>query len=271
MRLIAAAFLMGPSFAVADPFYLDIPADQDVIILGENHDNPQHHLNQAQAIAALQPAAVVFEMLNPAEAELIFWPADRKAVDIADQVNWEASGWPPFEDYQPVFEALGEAWVYGAEVERDAMSEVFETSAVAVFEAGFAARYGPPAASYGLDRALAPDEQAERERGQQAAHCGMLPPEMLPGFVDAQRLRDTALAWAILRAHEETQGLVVVITGNGHARTDWGLPAVLAVAAPELEVFSVGQVEAEEDGMPFDLVLRTDPIQRPDPCAGFQN
>ena len=34
-------------------------------VIGEVHDNPHHHRNQARAVAALKPGAIVFEMLTP--------------------------------------------------------------------------------------------------------------------------------------------------------------------------------------------------------------
>ena len=95
---------------------------------------------------------------------------------------------------------------------------------------------------------------------------------MMPGMVEAQRLRDAALARATLQAMADTGGPVAVIAGSGHARRDWGIPAALAVAAPELSVLSVGQIEAEgaaEPEQPFDLWLVTEPTPREDPCAAF--
>ena len=41
-------------------------------------------------------------------------------------------------------------------------------------------------------------EQAAREAEQMAAHCDALPEDILPGFVEAQRLRDAALAEDVL-------------------------------------------------------------------------
>ena len=38
----------------------------DIVVLGEIHDNPAHHENQAAIVAALQPAALVFEMIPQA-------------------------------------------------------------------------------------------------------------------------------------------------------------------------------------------------------------
>jgi len=45
--------------------------DADVALLGEIHDNPEHHVRQAEAIASLAPSAVVFEMLTPEQAETL--------------------------------------------------------------------------------------------------------------------------------------------------------------------------------------------------------
>jgi uncharacterized iron-regulated protein len=104
-----------------------------------------------------------------------------------------------------------------------------------------------------------------------AAHCDALPEDMLPGMVAVQRLRDAVLARAVIRALEETGGPVAVITGNGHARRDWGVPAVLSEVAPDLDVWVLGQTEEDrplEGG--FDTVKSAPAAERPDPCAAFQ-
>ena len=64
--LIAFPLLTSPALAVTD-----LPAelgDADVVFLGEVHDNPEHHLRQAEYLAALAPGAVVWEMLSPDQA-----------------------------------------------------------------------------------------------------------------------------------------------------------------------------------------------------------
>jgi uncharacterized iron-regulated protein len=93
---------------------------------------------------------------------------------------------------------------------------------------------------------------------------------VLPGMVEAQRLRDAALARAALEAMTATGGPVVVITGNGHARRDLGIPSVLALAAPKLRVLSIGQLEGSAgQDQPFDLWVVTGTVARGDPCAAF--
>lgn len=95
---------------------------------------------------------------------------------------------------------------------------------------------------------------------------------MLPVMVDIQRLRDASLAEAALTALAVHGAPVVVITGNGHARPDWGAPAMIASAEPDVSVFSLGQ--AEEGGpkldQGFDMVEIAPPVDRGDPCAAFR-
>jgi uncharacterized iron-regulated protein len=231
--------------------------------LGEVHDHPAHHDTQAQVVAAMAPRALVFEMLTPDQAARVTPDnrADRGALETA--LGWAESGWPDFAMYHPIFTAAPEAAVLGGALPRDQVRAAFTGGAAAVF--------GADAAAYGLADPLAPEDQAAREALQQEAHCNALPPEMLPGMVEAQRLRDAALARAVVQAMDATGGPVAVITGTGHARKDHGIPAALAVAAPDLRVLAVGQVEADPGpDAPFDLWVITDPVDRPDPCLAFR-
>jgi hypothetical protein len=166
--------------------------------------------------------------------------------------------------YHPVLAAAPEARLYGAEVEGEAARRAVSAGAAAVF--------GEGAALWGLDRPLPAAEQALREQEQFVAHCEAMPREMMGGMVEAQRLRDAHLARAALQALRETGGPVAVITGSGHARKDWGVPALLALADPGVTVLSLGQLEADPgQGAPFDLWIVTDPVPRGDPCAVFRD
>lgn len=259
-----ALALLLPVPAVASeigPDALDSLPPADVVVLGEVHDNPTHHQNQARAVAALQPRALVFEMLTPDQAsrarpEIM---ADAKALEAA--LGWDGTGWPDFAMYAPIFAAAPAARVHGAAVPRESlMGADPETLARRLL--------GDPA-RYGLDQPLPQAEQRAAEAEQKAAHCNALPDEILPRMVAIQRLRDAALAHAAANALAETGGPVVVITGSGHARTDRGMPVNLRAALPDIRILSVGQIEGEAGDEPFDLWIATPPIDRPDPCAGF--
>jgi uncharacterized iron-regulated protein len=252
-----------PPFAYGQTVdFTSLPVAQ-IVILGEIHDNKSHHDNQAQAIASIAPKALVFEMLDPAQAEAAVGvdPTDGPAFEAA--LGWKDSGWPDFALYHPLFAAAPQARLYGAALPRDQVRRAFADGAATVF--------GEEAGRYGLLEPLSPEEQAAREADQQAAHCNALPAEMLPGMVAAQRLRDAAFARTAMQALTETGGPVVVITGSGHADKLRGIPVALAAAAPQVTVLSVGQIEGDGD-VPtgtFDLWLRSKATPRGDPCAAF--
>lgn len=260
---ITACLLAVPVRAdLITPDALDDLPEADVIFLGEVHDNPTHHSNQARTIAAIAPAALVFEMLTAAQAAAVPEVLP-DAATVARLLDWDASGWPDFALYFPLFQAASSALFYGAEVPRE--------DARTAISMGIADHFGVDAARFGLADPLPPEEQLAREALQARAHCNALPAEILPGMVEIQRLRDATLARTALEAHEETGGPVIVITGTGHARTDWGAPSALRHAAPDLRILSIGQFEEPPgDTPPYDVWLVTDAHPRPDPCEAFR-
>lgn len=264
-QIIAAlslAFLpiSAPVSALADPLN---GAQAEIYLLGEVHDNPAHHQVQAEAVAAIAPRAIVFEMLTEPQAGRVRDDLLQDPDDLADVLDWAASGWPDFALYYPIFAAARGAKVYGAAVPRK--------EARTAMQIGVAHSFGDQASAYGLTEELDAEQLADRLNLQMAAHCNALPLDLLPGMVDLQRLRDANLAQAALEALESKGGPVVVITGNGHARKDWGVPSYIARVAPDVQVFALGQ---GEDGAPpegtFDLVLDAEGVDREDPCLAFR-
>jgi uncharacterized iron-regulated protein len=140
--------------------------------------------------------------------------------------------------------------------------------------------FGAGGAAFGLDRALDADELARRTALQMEAHCDALPEDMLPGMVEAQRLRDAAMARATLAAFAEARALdkmqkVIVITGNGHAREDWGVPAMLnryfKGQGQDVNIATLGQFEiSAPDDPPHTYWRVTEAAERPDPCETFK-
>lgn len=256
--LLWATPLTAEQISAADFARLDAA---DVVVLGEVHDNPEHHANQARALAALAPKAIVFEMLTPEQAATV--PADRSNMRGLEAIlGWNASGWPDFSMYYPLFTAQPTARIYGADLPQTAIKLAVKT--------GAAAGFGPDAARFGLTEPLDPADQTARQSEQAAAHCYQLPAELLPGMVQVQRLRDAALARAALQALADTGGPVAVITGTGHARRDTGLPVPLLIAAPDVRVLSIGQYESDPGpAAPNDHWLVTPAPPREDPCLAF--
>lgn len=262
LLLLSALALALPARAheIGSDAFSSLP-QANVVILGEVHDNPLHHHNQALAVSAIRPSALVLEMLTAEQAARI--PDDQTdAQVVARATGWEGSGWPDFAFYHPILMAAPNTRIYGAGVVREEARRVLSEDLADVF--------GDDAALFGLTQALAPADQRRREDEQAAAHCDALPGSLLPGMVAAQRLRDAVMAQTALRALDETGGPVVIIAGSGHARTDIGIPAMLRFAAAEVSVLSIGQLEAPPGPQPrFDLWIVTPPPARADPCAAF--
>ncbi|MEM9796754.1 MAG: ChaN family lipoprotein [Pseudomonadota bacterium] len=239
MKTALVALLLSAAAHAAE-----LPPGADIYILGELHDNPAHHVQQAEWVSTLSPAAVAFEMLTPSQAALITPYTARDADTLGPLLAWEDSGWPSIEMYAPVMSA---------------------SDAVIVGVAGDP----PDLTAYDLDIPLSEEEQATRQALQQDVHCGMLPDDILPGFVARQREKDAQFAELTLRAYDQYGGPVVLITGNGHARTDWGVPAAIARVRPDLRVVSAIQGEGGATP-PGDLTVQATAPERDDPCAVFR-
>ena len=82
------------------------------VLLGEKHDNRDHHRIQAWLVGRLieegRRPVLAFEMLTSAQEErlqkhLTANPND--AAGIGAAVAWEKTGWPPWSSYRPMAEA----------------------------------------------------------------------------------------------------------------------------------------------------------------------
>jgi uncharacterized iron-regulated protein len=185
-------------------------ATAEFVLLGENHDDAEHHRLQARLITAIEPLAVGFEMLDhedPLDAE------DPAA--LAAAVGWEDTGWPPFALYAPVFEATFEvgARIVAAHPTRDEVERVMS--------GGFEALSAEATAGLALDRPLPEDERAELVAELSASHP--VSAEVLEKLVRAQILKDAWMARALGMAARPA----VLIAGGGHTRTDRGVPHYL--------------------------------------------
>jgi uncharacterized iron-regulated protein len=215
-------------------------------------------------VSVLKPAALVFEMLTEDQAARITEENRGDPDELGRVLEWREAGWPDFAMYHPIIAAAPQAAIYGAAVPRETLGEAMQADLADIIGAEEAARFG-------LDAPLPDDELQQRLDLQRAAHCDALPEELLPRMISVQRLRDAALARAALDALETVGAPVVVITGNGHAREDWGAPYLLRTAEPGVSVFSLGQGEAGRmpDGT-FGATIDGLATDRGDPCDAFR-
>ena len=258
-------------------------AGADFVLLGETHDNPDHHRLQARMLRALVAAGrrpvVAFEMLESdqqgvVDAALARSPRDPDA--IARAVGWARSGWPDFAMYRPIFAVALDAGlpIVATNLSRKHAREVV-TRGASVLDPrvrDMLARQGP-----------LPEDAARALREEMyESHCRQLPDSMLDPMVLMQRPRDAQIAERLLAAAGERGG--VLVAGSGHVRDDRAVPAYLAREAPGRKVVSTAFLEVSPDGLtpdaysegfgtgplPFDYVGFTPRTEREDPCIGIE-
>lgn len=250
------------------------------LLLGEIHDNPEHHRIRAALLRALLadgvPTWVVFEQLDRQHnAAIAAAPRNTDAVVEAGRLDRKGWAWPL---HRPLFDAAldGGATVIGGNLGRAEASLVVRggvTQAPPDLRR-YLADAGDDAAPARWTAAL----DAELTRQIDEGHCGALPPKMMAPMALAQRARDAALASAMAQAPAGTR--VVLIAGNGHVRRDIGVPHYLTADAPAspggARIASIGLLERAADGSiavdgPYDEAWFTSRMTRPDPCEGFRS
>jgi uncharacterized iron-regulated protein len=252
------------------------------VLLGEKHDNPDHHALQARLLRALTAAgrrpAVAFEMLTGSQAAALaghLAAHPRDAAGIGEAVHWEASGWPAWAMYEPIAQAALDAGlpIVAASLDSDRVRAV-SRGGVAALDAAFVQRHG-------LDRPLPPDLDKTMAEEIRDAHCGHAPADRIGAMIAVQRARDAQMAEAMLQAAGPDGA--VLIAGAGHARSDHGVPAYLRRIDAAARAVSIAFVEvdlgrADVEGhaarfagrWPFDFVWFTPAVDGEDPCEKFR-
>lgn len=230
-------------------------------LLGEVHDNPEHHAIRARLVDALGRSglkpAIAFEQFDAVhDASLQSLLKTRKVItseDVARAVQFDREGWN-WEFYRPIVEAAlrHRMPLRAANLSRAETMRIAKEGSTSL----------PPWPA---------EREAQLRRIIFEGHCGALPQRAIPNMVAAQRARDAQLAEALRRPAKDG---VVLIAGNGHVRSDIGVPYYL----PREGVLNVGLVEVEPGKtrpqdygpLPFDYAWFTARTERPDPCEAFR-
>ncbi len=256
----------------------------DFVLLGEKHDNPDHHRIQTWLLRRMidsgRRPAVAFEMLTLSQqaaldAHLAASPGD--AAGLGAALGWEKSNWPDWAMYQPIAEAAlaAPAPLLAAGPDREATRAV--------------ARGGVDALGPERVRALRLNEppsdsmRAEMRKVVDESHCFQLPESMLDAMVDVTLVKDAVMADAMIRgAAMAGRDSAVLVTGTGHARADTAVPWHLRRLAAGREIVTVAMVEVVAGetrpaaygeiyggALPFDFVWFTPRVDDDDPCQIF--
>jgi uncharacterized iron-regulated protein len=259
-------------------------ARTDFVLLGERHDNPDHHMLQAEVLRSLiavgRRPAVGFEMLGLDDASVIadhLAAAPKDAAGLGKAVNWNQRGWPDWTMYQPIAEAAPQAKL------RIVATNLPLTVARKMSRDGPAALEPRVMRELGLDQPLPEPVFASMAADIQDAHCGYAPEQSLRAMVDVQRARDAQMAQSLIAASDPDGAILVA--GAGHVRNDYGIPVYLRQKAPDKRVISIAFVEVDKqktepqsyallypDGrLPFEYVWFTPRLDDEDPCEKFKS
>lgn len=245
------------------------------VLLGERHDNPDHHALQARLVMATlaqrRSPVVAFEMFDLGDQPAIdshfrTSPTDVSGLDQA--VGWKDKGWPAWPMYEEIVRGAVDrgARIVAANLPR---ADVMKAAKSASFMLGDETFDVPT-----LPEAL----RAALEEEMFHAHCGHLPRSMMAMMATAQVARDAAMAHQLMRSDRGTG--TVLIAGNGHVRIDRGVPWHLQQQGATGGIVSVGMVEvrdswtdafpSDDEATPYDFAWMTPGWERGDPCAEFQ-
>lgn len=239
----------------------------EYLLLGEKHDNPEHHRHQAWFLEQLaryhDRVSVAFEMIDQQQGGALHQQRFDSADELIRLLDQHPNGWKYTTYYRDLFVAAidNNFAIRAANMNRRHLREVIRSD-----------ERIDPAYQRLLD--TTPWSNAQNtalKHNIEESHCNMLDTQTVDMMVRAQRLRDAVMARAMLSSEQPVR---VLIAGNGHVRNDRGVPVYLD---PGSTILSVGFIEvdperrrSEEYSLPFDIAWFTSPVEREAPCEAFQ-
>jgi len=263
LRLLAIAVLAlaGCVTAPASRILSLLPAD--AILLGEQHDAPDHQRIERATIDALAArgalAAVALEMAEQGHSSAGL-PRNASEAQVQAALQWDDKAWP-WAAYGPAVMAAVRAGVtvLGANLPRAQMHAAMANPALDVQLPG---------------PALKAQQQAIR-----LGHCGLLPEGQIGPMTRIQIARDQAMAQT-LQAAAVPGKTAVLLSGSGHADRRLGVPRHLPPGFTSKSVLLQVQTAqaATKNVADFDQVWTTParpialsiPLSPPDYCAGLR-
>lgn len=243
---------------------LDELAGASLLLLGEKHDNPDHHALQLWLLQALEKrrvqGALVMEMLTVDQQETVTQVQTKmtkgtRPADLPLALNWH-KGWDWSQYSALVTHVLAQPYpLLAGNLNRDALMAIYRQ---------------PPEL---LGRESTRADVTERLSAHiREAHCNKLPETQLPAMLAVQQQRDRSMAKVLLDAPKPA----VLIAGAYHVRYDLGVPlhvrdlqGIDDVATGNVEQRVLIFAEADQDVLAgsADFVWYTPAVAEQDYCA----
>lgn len=272
--LALAGALVSGGCALADDAGLTANADSkqllaaigkhSVVLLGEVHDNAAQHAMREQALrrwleGGARPALLMEQFDRERQADL-----DRALArpDVTADAVIAAAGAPSTRP--------GQGWRWALYRPYIALAIEYRLPIIAanVSRADTRRVVSEGLQALGFDPNVPPDIAEAQASDIVDSHCGQLDAADARRIVAAQVARDQFMARMIERA---APNAAVLLAGNGHVRSDVGVPRWLTPATRRRSI-AIGLLEVgtSDDAMHFDAVLRTPEQPRADPCEAMR-
>lgn len=263
-------------------------AGKHYVLLGENHDNPDHHRIQANILQGLIDAnrlpALVWEMVPQRlsdQVNVYDLIEDPQLDDYARRLEWEERGWYSWDIYRPIALVAAKARLTMAAGNLD------RKVTRALSKNGIEVLTPEQQADFALRHSLTVEAQEQLYADLRESHCGLMPERALPAMANVQRARDGAMANALIQSGDsgpDVDAGAVLIAGNGHIRKDRAVPFVLGYTLPDTpSVIAIGLVEVAPELSDFadyelaangtqlyDFVIFTPQYDNSDHCAALR-
>lgn len=224
----------------------------DALLIGEQHDAPEHHVIEREAVEALvargRLAALTLEMAEEGNGTGHL-SADATEEQVRTALSWNDKAWP-WGHYGPAVMAAVRAGVpvVGANLPRERMKDAM--------------------ADVSLDAQLSDTARRAQQQAVREGHCKLLPESQIGPMTRIQIARDRAMAQAVVKARQPGK-TVLLIAGAGHVVRGLGVPQHLP---SDWRVHSVQLLAAasapEGPTADYDSIWPTPPLPPQDYCAG---
>ena len=227
----------------------------DAILLGEQHDAPDHQRIEREVVQGLVDlhvlGALALEMAEQGRSTSQL-PRDASDADVRAALNWNNKGWP---------------WAsYGPDV------MVAVRAGVPVLGANLpGAEQRAAMGNAQLDTLLkGPALKAQQQRIR-IGHCEMLPENQIRPMTRIQIARDIAMAQTVSGAAAAGK-TVLLLAGAGHVDRTLGVPQHLpaTLGAKSVGLLAATALAASESVASFDTVWPAQPAPEKDYCAEFR-
>lgn len=236
---------------------------QSLILIGEKHDNPDHHQLEAELLGELVSSntTVVFEMLDDSfQHRLQTIPQQINIEQLYTHLQWPETGWS-WSDYGPL---LLQVLQQGADIQS---GNIGKAVIMDVYANGL-------------------DNRKEQERFKSIAevqkqlqdpltelvfssHCGKVAREKLQPMVNIQLARDASMAHALTQS---TKPKKILISGGLHTNKEFGVPKHMTEKTTTILLREVqqGVVSISEPLKGADYIWFTPQFSDEDYCDKFK-